>query len=132
MSKSFINVYQSGDSIVHHFIEDGITKCERVNFSPFLGIHSDITTGIWTDIFGRKVKPLTFTSIREMHAWKKQNGKLFEVLGDVSPLIQFLAVKYPDEIEMPHDGLKIFTVDIEVFNVRIDTNKKILTRRKDK
>ena len=118
MSRAFINVYQSGDNIVHHYIEDGVAKSERVIFSPFLGIHSDKAEGRWTDIFGRKVKPLVFESIREMHTWKKQNAKLFEVLGDVSPLIQFLATRYPDEIEMPHDGLKIFTVDIEVYRER--------------
>ncbi len=118
MSKSYINVYQSSASIITHlYIEDGIFKEEKVKFKPFLGVHAlGRENTSWTDIYGKPVKIKVFDSIPDMKNWKKENNVGLDILGDISPVNQFIATTYRKDIKIQKEGLKIWNFDIEVYS----------------
>lgn len=114
--KSYINVYQdSARTLRHIYIEDGKVFDERVPFKPFLGVHamsSESTS--WTDMYGKPARIKVFDSIPEMKEWKKENDVGLDILGDISPTIQFIATKYRKDIQIQKQGMIIWNIDIEV------------------
>lgn len=114
MQKTLINAYQSSSNIIKHiYLENDKLYKEDVKFKPFLGTHTTDSSA-WSDMYGRPVRIKHFDSISEMRAWKKEYSPMMDILGDVNPVIQFIATTYKDDIKFSKKGMKIFNFDIEV------------------
>jgi len=115
MAKYYTNAFHKGDEIVHHYIEDGVRKVERVLFQPKIGIETT-REGDVRDIFGKKIGYIDFPSIKEFSTWKYQNQKKTTLYDDIEPRYQFLSQHYPNDIPPDYKDIKIFILDIEVFS----------------
>jgi DNA polymerase elongation subunit (family B) len=124
--KMLINCYQSGgNEVTHLYTMDGTAHVEKIRFKPFLGVHATSKeTTSWTDIYGKPVKVIVFDSMQASREWKKQNSGLLDILGDVSPVVQYMATQYRKDIVLKMDGVVVWNIDIEVCNVKKDPSIK--------
>jgi DNA polymerase elongation subunit (family B) len=53
------------------------------------------------------------------YKWKKDNKDLFEIWGDISFPVAFLAETYPEDIELQKQYMNIYNFDIEAFSLDI-------------
>lgn len=124
--KTLVNCYQSSkDELTHIYIENGESFRDVINFKPILGYRTtENPTKGWTDLFGNTVKVRQFDSISEMRIFKKENEQNFDILGDVRPHVQFMAMQYPNDIVPDTKHLKIWNFDIETIRDRDDPTQQ--------
>lgn len=117
MGKSLINAYQSDRNVITHiYTENGKVYTDKVNFKPFAGYHANPTEKTkWHDIYGKPVVVKVFDNIDAFNYWKKQNRDVFQILGDISPVNQFIASQYMNDIVLDKTGMSIANLDIEVY-----------------
>lgn len=120
--KYYTNVTALNNKIYHRYIEDGVSKMEKVDFQPTIFTTTNSKTadnhGI-TNIDGEPLIPITYDSIKDMRNGLEQGRGVYgmKFYGTKNPVTQFISETYPDNIQFKANMLKEvrgFFIDIEV------------------
>jgi DNA polymerase elongation subunit (family B) len=111
----YTNVELVGDDILFRGYEGSDRVTYRESFSPTLFVPSKVETKFKT-LEGQTVKPIKFTSPRDAREFikKYENVEGFDVHGYDRFVYQFIADKYPKQVDYEFQALQIYTIDIEV------------------
>lgn len=123
-----------GDSIYHRFVDaNGKRRNEVVkNFEYELFLPDP--NGSEVSLYGDKLSRHTFNSIYEMRDFVEGYKSYVKIFGNQSPVHQFIAKTYPDEIKMTNSNYVVLNFDIEVEHGEGKTcsDSKVLKFRKRK
>lgn len=103
-----------GDSIYHRYVDaNGKRRNEVVkNFEYELFLPDP--NGTEVSLYGDKLSRHTFNSIYEMREFVEGYKSYVKIFGNQSPVHQFIAKTYPDEIKMTNSNYVVLNFDIEV------------------
>jgi DNA polymerase elongation subunit (family B) len=111
----YTNVELVGDDILFRGYEGSDRVTYRESFSPTLFMPSKTETKFKT-LEKQSVKPIKFSSPRDAREFikKYENVEGFDVHGYDRFVYQFIADKYPKQVDYDFQSLQIYTIDIEV------------------
>ena len=111
----YTNVELVGDDILFRGYEGSDRVTYRESFSPTLFMPSKTETKFKT-LEKQSVKPIKFSSPRDAREFikKYENVEGFDVHGYDRFVYQFIADKYPKQVDYEFQALQIYTIDIEV------------------
>lgn len=116
MKTFYTNVLAYGNSILYRGISDGARDDVRVaDYNPTLFVNGN-SNSTWTTIYGKPVEPILPGSIKDCKEFiaKYEGVSGFEIYGNTNWNYQYIAEKYPDEVDFDLSLIKIATLDIEV------------------
>ena len=112
MSKYYTFVGVSGGVLYHRYFENGIDKIESYSNYPY-ELYLKDGNGHYKSINGDKLKKVEFDKISDMAEFVKKTNRN-KIFGNTSPIQQFIANEYPDEIQIDYPNYTILSFDIEV------------------
>lgn len=112
MSKYYTFVGEIDGNIYHRYIENGERHIDIVKMYPYEIFLKDLN-GEYNSLYDEKLKRYEFDTISELKKFIYEAGR-DNVYGNTSPVQQFIASEYPDEIKMSELLYTIFNFDLEV------------------
>jgi len=111
----YTNVELVGDDILFRGYEGSDRVTYRESFSPTLFVPTNKESKYKT-LDGQVVKSIKFSSPRDAREFtrKYENVEGFDVHGYDRFVYQFIADKYPKQVDYEFQALQIYTIDIEV------------------
>jgi len=111
----YTNVELVGDDILFRGYEGSDRVTYRESFSPTLFVPTNKESKYKT-LDGQVVKSIKFSSPRDAREFTKkyENVEGFDVHGYDRFVYQFIADKYPKQVDYEFQALQIYTIDIEV------------------
>ena len=129
----YTSVSRYGNSILYRGYDYNGHRVQRKDqFKPTLYATSPKPTG-WKSLDGRDIASVKFDSMRDakdyIESYKDVSG--FNMYGNPNFIQQYIAEKYPNEIEFNRDVINVTTIDIETeygngFPEPSEANNKIL------
>ena len=114
----YTDVLLLGDDILYRGYEDGdaITYREKIRPLLYFVPQDQTKKSKYKTLDGRYAHPKRFDGARDARSFieKYENVEGLEVHGYDRFVYQFIADKFPDEIDFDMDLMKIYTIDIEV------------------
>jgi len=115
MSSFYTSVVRYGNSFLYRgYDAAGKRVYKKEHFSPRLFVPAKSETN-WRGLDGAAVGPVDFKTMRECRQWLDQyrdvNG--FDIYGNPNMIQQFIAHKFPRDIEFNRDIINVTTIDIE-------------------
>ena len=115
MSAFYTSVVRYGNSMLYRgYTSRGDKVFKREPFSPTFYVSSKDATG-WTGLDGTQIGPVSFETMREAKEWldtyKEVTG--FGIYGTKNYIHQFIAQKFPNDIQFDRDKINVTTIDIE-------------------
>ena len=115
MSNFYTSVVRYGNSMLYRgYDTNGKKVFKKEHFSPTLYVASKENTG-WTGIDGTPIGPVDFESMREAKEWIEKYDDVtgFNVYGTTNYIHQYIAKKFPRDIDFDRDKINVTTIDIE-------------------
>ena len=111
----YTNISLRGNSVLVRGIKNGKDFMDRVPYQPTLYIESEQDYG-YQNIYGRKLKPIAFDSIKEAKEFADQHkSSNLRVYGMPAFNHQFALENYPNNIDKwEKEKIRVFNIDIEV------------------
>ena len=115
MTDFYTSVIRYGNNILYRGYRNGKKIKQRIPFKPTL-FYSQTNDGDWTALDGSTVAPVQFDSMSEATDFTKRydNVSNFKIYGNTNYVAQFVAEKFPDQIEFKRDLIDVMNIDIEV------------------
>ena len=84
------------------------------NFSPTFYVPAKAETG-WSGLDEAQIGPINFENMRESRNWLEQYKEVsgFKIYGTTNYIHQYIAEKFPRDIEFDRDRINVSTIDIE-------------------
>ena len=114
--KFYTNVCRKGNYILYTGYENGFRVRNKIPFKPTLFAETERATGKYKTLYGQKVEPIEFASMKDASDFAKKYEDIenFKISGMHNFVYQFLAKDYPKEIQFNRDIINVTTIDIEV------------------
>lgn len=106
----YISIDVINNSFFHSYYDKGM-KYEIIKKFP-LELFQEAENGKYRDLFNKKLNRVEFDNCFDFYSFFKNND---DVYGQENPIYQFLAKKYPDDIEPEIDNINIYAIDIETY-----------------
>ena len=113
----YTHIARKGNNLLVRGIENGKRIQKKVEYSPSLFIRSMNENEISShNLEGEGLSSISFSNASEMYDWKKQYKDMddFKIYGDVDTIWQYVAERYPEDIEFDPSLIKKANFDIEV------------------
>ena len=110
----YTNIELIGNSILYRGYENGEKITRKESFSPTLFVSANTETKYKT-LDDRCVQPIKFTDINEAKDFLKKYEEVenFEIYGNERFLYQYIAEKFPSEVDYDINQIHLMTIDIE-------------------
>ena len=112
MSKYYTFVGEIDGNIYHRYIENGERHIDIVKMYPYEIFLKD-GNGDYNSLYSEKLTRYEFDTIPALKKFIYDSGR-DNIYGNTSPVQQFIASEYPDEIKMSELLYVIFNFDLEV------------------
>lgn len=111
----YTSVNRYGNNILYRGFEDGKRIAKKIPYMPTLFTNSDKETG-WYNLQGDPVLPHTFDTMRDARDFiKKYEGvENFPIYGTTNYITQFIADRFPGQVNFDISKVNITYIDIEV------------------
>ena len=111
----YTSVNRYGNNILYRGFEDGKRVARKIPYMPTLFTNTDKETG-WYNLQGDPVLPHTFDTMRDARDFvKKYEGvDNFPIYGTTNYITQFIADRFPGEVNFDISKVNITYIDIEV------------------
>ena len=111
----YTSIDRYGSTLLYRGYKDGQRVKKRISFKPTMYVNARKNSG-WTTLEGAPVEPIEFETMREATEFQKryQHVDTFKVYGQNNFISQYIAEKFPNDIEFDRDLPVITTIDIEV------------------
>lgn len=112
--KFYTDIRQSGDTVFHSYIEDGIRHRDKFKFSPKIYVKSNKDDSHST-IYGDPLAEIDFDTIRDCKEFIQKHKSVanFPMFGNQNYGFQFLSTEYKEEIQYDSSQLDVCYIDIE-------------------
>ena len=113
--KFYTSVNRYGNHILYRGFEGGEKIARKIPFEPTLFVPSTQETG-WKSLDGGDVTPVALDSMRDAGDYLKQYKDVenYPVYGMSNYVTQYIANKFPDQINFDREKVNVTTIDIEV------------------
>jgi|TARA_R100000081_G_scaffold50001_1_gene24014 DNA polymerase elongation subunit (family B) len=113
--KFYTSINRFGNELLYRGYNNGRPEKYRVRFEPTLYLESKQETN-YKSIFGQNLFPKSFDTMRDANDFAKmyKEVKDINVYGTTNYIHQFIAERYPNDIEFNIDDINIVNFDIEV------------------
>ena len=111
----YTSVVRYGNSLLYRgYTDTGKRVYKKEHFSPRLFVPAKVDTK-WRGLDGSVIGPVDFNNMREAKQWLEQYKDVsgFNIYGNPNFLQQFVAHKWPHDIEWDRDMINVTTIDIE-------------------
>ena len=111
----YTSVVRYGNSLLYRgYTDTGKRVYKKEHFSPRLFVPAKVDTK-WRGLDGSVIGPVDFNNMREAKQWLEQYKDVsgFNIYGNPNFLQQFVAHKWPHDIEWDRDIINVTTIDIE-------------------
>ena len=111
----YTSIDRYGSALLYRGYSNGQRVKKRIPFKPTLYVSGKGDSG-WSTLDGRSVEPIQFETMREATEFTKryQHIDTFKVYGQNNFISQFVAEKFPRDINFDRELPVITTIDIEV------------------
>lgn len=117
MSVFYTSVHRYGSKILYRGYKNGRQIQEKIPFAPTLYVpnNTDEETK-WHALDGTSLKPMKFESINEAKEFAETYKEVsnFTIYGNTNYVSQFIAKRFPDNIDFDLNHIAIGNIDIEV------------------
>lgn len=118
MNKFYTSVERYGNSILYRGYEGHRKIKERIKFKPTLFVKSEKGTSEWTELYGSRVEPVKFDSMRDakefIDMYKDMDN--YPIYGNTRYISQYIQEQFPRDIPFETSTINITAFDIEVFS----------------
>ena len=113
--KFYTSINRFGNELLYRGYNNGRPEKFRVRFEPTLYLETKQETN-YKSIFGQNLFPKSFDTMREANDFAKmyREVKDVNVYGTTNYIHQFVAERYPNDIQFNIDDINIVNFDIEV------------------
>ena len=111
--KFYTSIKRYGNELLYRGYDLGRPVTQKVKFSPSLYIKTQNTTE-YKSIYGDYVNKVPFKNMREATDVIKANAGNNSIFGTKNYIHQFVAEKFPNDIEFNIDDINVVNFDIEV------------------
>ncbi len=111
----YTSVVRYGNSLLYRgYTDTGKRFYKKEHFSPRLFVTAKVDTK-WRGLDGSVIGPVDFNNMREAKQWLEQykDDAGFNIYGHSNFRQQFVAHKWPHDIEWDRDMINVTTIDIE-------------------
>ena len=113
----YTNITRYGNQILYRGIKNGRRFHDKVKYSPTL--YREDPRGTFEGLRGEKLSPITFDSMSDyrdfVKTWRDVQGSNNHVLhGQDNFIVQYVADKFPEEIQFDRTLIRTLNIDIEV------------------
>ena len=111
----YTSVNRYGNNILYRGIQDGERIAKKIPYMPTLFVNTSHETG-WYNLQGDPVLPKTFDTMRDASDFiKKYDGvDNFPIYGTTNYVTQYIADRFPGEVNFDISKVNITYIDIEV------------------
>jgi len=116
MSSFYTSVARQGNNILYRgYDTNGRQIRQKVDFKPTLFVQTSKPTQ-WKGLDGTPVEPMQFDSMREASDFmsRYEDVQSFRVYGMNNYVFQYIAEKFPQQIQFNRDYINVCALDIEV------------------
>ena len=116
MSSFYTSVARQGNNILYRgYDANGRQIRQKVDFKPTLFVQTSKLTQ-WKGLDGTPVEPMQFDSMRDASDFmsRYEDVQSFRVYGMNNYVFQFIAEKFPQQIQFNRDYINVCALDIEV------------------
>lgn len=112
MTKYYTFVGEIEGNIYHRYIENGERHIDIVKMYPYELFLKDVN-GDFNSLYSEKLTRYEFDTVSDMKKFIYDSGR-DNIYGNMSPVQQFIAGEYPDELKMDELLYVVFNFDLEV------------------
>ena len=111
----YTSVVRRGNNLLYRGYKNGERVKKKIAFKPTLFVNSDKTSP-WKTLDGQNVAPVTFDSMSEATEFDKlyRDVSNVNVYGMNNMVFQYIAKKFPTDIEFDRSSVEVTNFDIEV------------------
>ncbi|QQG32070.1 DNA polymerase [Citrobacter phage CkP1] len=114
----YISIETVGNDIVERYIDNGVEKTRRVEYSPTMFRHCTHKTK-FVDIYGKNCEPQTFATMKDARDWiKRMEDVGLEAMGMEDFKLAYLSDTYGSEIVYDRKFVRVANCDIEVTGLK--------------